>query len=127
MYIKIYSKSQMVLLRQINGLLGKYRIPKEVIYRVDRLLEERLGTGGFIAIFLDPVEDDDTEVKDCINLYPLKARMGDDVIGLNVRCTKRKMTKGREWYIDNLKIKALDSQIFVIYAMTKKVLYGREG
>lgn len=36
MYIKIYTKSQLVLLRSVNGLFRKkYRLPQEILNRVE--------------------------------------------------------------------------------------------
>ena len=38
MYIKIYNKSQLILLEQINPLLGKYRLPLELLKEVEKIL-----------------------------------------------------------------------------------------
>ena len=38
MYIKIYNRSQLILLEQINPLLGKYRLPLELLTEVEKIL-----------------------------------------------------------------------------------------
>ena len=38
MYIKIYNKSQLILLEQINPLFGKYRLPLELLTEVEKIL-----------------------------------------------------------------------------------------
>lgn len=49
MYIKIYNKSQLILLEQINPLLGKYRLPLELLKEVEKILVcEKIGKKGFI-------------------------------------------------------------------------------
>ena len=48
MYIKIYNKSQLILLEQINPLLGKYRLPLELLAEVEKILAcEKIGKKGF--------------------------------------------------------------------------------
>ena len=41
MYIKIYTRSQLVLLRQLNTMLGKYQIPGEILEEADKLLDRK--------------------------------------------------------------------------------------
>lgn len=44
MYIKIYNRSQLILLEQINPLLGKYRLPLELLTEVEKILAcEKIG------------------------------------------------------------------------------------
>lgn len=44
MYIKIYDKSQLILLEQINPLLGKYRLPQELLEEVEKVFRyEKIG------------------------------------------------------------------------------------
>lgn len=63
MYIKIYNKSQLILLEQINPLLGKYRLPLELLTEVEKILAcEKIGKKGFIAILLNPVKGDIQEI-----------------------------------------------------------------
>lgn len=54
MYIKIYTKSQLILLRRLKPLLKKkYQLPNEILDKVEAILEDRkLGKSGFVAILL---------------------------------------------------------------------------
>ena len=67
MYIKIYTKSQLVLLRSVNRLFRKkYRLPQEILNRVEAILMVKdLGEHGFVAVLLDPVENDMTGMQSC--------------------------------------------------------------
>lgn len=52
MYIKIYSKSQLILLRRLKPLFKrKYQLPNGILNKVENILKEReLGKSGFVAI-----------------------------------------------------------------------------
>lgn len=66
--VKIYSQSQVVLLRNINPLLGRYKLPREIIKSMDFILEtEDLGEHSYIVAVLSPVRDDVREIEDAIN------------------------------------------------------------
>ena len=88
MYIKIYTKSQLVLLRSVNRLFRKkYRLPQEILNRVEAILMVKdLGEHGF--------DESDTW-----------------------------LTKGKEWYMDTLKIKGEKSWIYALYSMTMQRIY----
>ncbi|MEZ3435564.1 MAG: hypothetical protein K1W34_13245 [Lachnospiraceae bacterium] len=133
MYIKIYTKSQLILLRRLRPLFKKkYRLPKEIVDNVHHILKSKmLGTKGFIAILLNTVSDDMAEIRDILDCYPQKLRISDDITGISIPDNKKWLTKGREWYIDSLELKENNdsdcSHIYVIYSMTLKDLYGDEG
>ena len=59
MYIKIYTKSQLVLLRGVNRLFRKkYRLPQEILNRVEAILMvKELGENGFVAVPVHIVQD----------------------------------------------------------------------
>ena len=122
MYIKIYTKSQLVLLRSVNGLFRKkYRLPQEILNRVEAILMVKdLGEHGFVAVLLDPVENDMTG-----NCYPRLLKDGEDVTDVPVEETNTWLTKGKEWYMDTLKIKGEKSWIYAIYSMTVERIYGK--
>ena len=127
MYIKIYSKSQMELLRSLNPLLKEYQIPTGVVQYADRILRtEKMGRNGFIAILLEPLEDDFTGIKDILNYYPHKLKFRGDIVDVPVEETHTHMTEKREWYMDTIKIKKENSYIYFIYCMTLKALYGAD-
>ena len=69
--IKIYTPSQLVLLRSINPLLGRLRVPREIIKRMDYILESgELGEHGFLLLLLYSLKDDIREIEDAVNVYP---------------------------------------------------------
>lgn len=127
-YIKIYTNSQLILLRSLVTVMKKkYRLPMEILEQVHRLLKDgKLGEQGFIAIILNPVEDDMVGIKDILNLYPCKLKVKGDLEDIEIEGQKSWLTKGREWYIDTLEIRKDSSYIYVIYSMTVKRLYGSD-
>ena len=127
MYIKIYTKSQLVLLRSVNRLFRKkYRLPQEILNRVEAILMvKELGENGFVAVLLDPVENDMTGIEDVLNCYPRLLKDGEDVTDVPVEETNTWLTKGKEWYMDTLKIKGEKSWIHAIYSMTVESIYGK--
>ena len=83
MYIKIYTKSQMVLLRNMMPLLKKkYRLPRGIFDKAERVLVSRkLGRTGFIAILPEPIKsgNDVIQIKDILNCYPHHLILEDDI------------------------------------------------
>ena len=127
MHIKIYSKSQLVLFRSVNKLFRKkYRLPQGVLDRIEAILMvKELGEHGFIAVLIEPVENDITEIEDELNCYPRVLKDGEDIVDVPVKETNTRMTKGKEWYMDTLKMKGEKSWIYVIYSMTIKRIYAQ--
>lgn len=127
MHIKIYSKSQLVLFRSVNKLFRKkYRLPQGVLDRIEAILMvKELGEHGFIAVLIEPVENDITEIEDELNCYPRVLKDGEDIVDVPVKETNTRMTKGKEWYMDTLKMKGEKSWIYVIYSMTIKRIYDQ--
>ena len=125
MYIKIYTKSQLVLLRSVNRLFRKkYRLPQEILNRVEAILMvKELGENGFVAVLLDPVENDMTGIEDVLNCYPYILKDDEDVENVSVDESDTWLTKGKEWYMDTLKIKGEKSWIYVLYSMTMQRIY----
>ena len=125
MYIKIYTKSQLVLLRSVNRLFRKkYRLPQEILNRVEAILMVKdLGEHGFVAVLLDPVENDMTGIEDVLNCYPYILKDNEDVENILVDESDTWLTKGKEWYMDTLKIKGEKSWIYVLYSMTMQRIY----
>lgn len=126
MYIKIYTKSQLILLRYIRPILKeKYLFPQGIFEVIQKLLKEQaLGKHGFVAIILQPVENDMTEIRDILNLYPRGLKIAGDIEDIRLEEKDHCFTEDREWYMDTLKIRGEQSKIFVIYSMTLETLYG---
>ncbi len=123
-FIKIYTRSQLVLLRSLNRLLGRYRLPRELLKRIDYILEDgSLGRKGFVLVLLDSVRDDVREIEDAINMYPIKVELENDVIRLEIRDGGSPMTREREWYLNYGQVHKTARRIGVIYSIQKKHLY----
>lgn len=123
-FIKIYTKSQLVLLRNLNHFLGRYQLPYEILKKIDCVMEEGgMGKQGSIYILLEPVRDDIREIEDTINLYPLKVDLSNDLKRIDIRNINHPLAKGREWYFNYAHVHKTDCQIGVIYSILKKHLY----
>ena len=119
--IKIFSKSQLILLRNINPLLKRYRLPRSVLRRIDYILEEDLlGIRGFIIVILTPVRDDIREIEDAVNLYPLKVTFTDEWGCVEKQDTDRITAKNKEWFAEKLYIQSWNSYVYVLYYMSNK-------
>ena len=123
-FIKIYTKSQLVLLRNLNYLLGRYQLPREILKRIDYILEdEDIGEQGAVFVLLNPVRDDVREIEDALNLYPLKVEFMNDIIRMDIKNLNNQLAKGREWYLNRVRVYDTDIQMCVIYSILKKHLY----
>lgn len=122
---KIYSQSQVVLLRSINPLLGRYRIPQEVIKSVDSMLGT-LEEHNYIVLILTPVRDDIREIEDAINAYPYHVEFINDIERQEVNDAYRNSAKGKNWFLYKVRIKETGDEVFVFYSMFRKHLYKNE-
>lgn len=122
--LKIYTESQVVLLRSVNKLLGRYRLPREILGCVDSLMEmEDFGEQSFILIILSPVQDDVRDIVDAINLYPLSVEFANDLIRQDIRDSHCKSAKDRDWFLNKIRVKETGCEIFVLYSILTKHLY----
>lgn len=122
--IKIFSESQLILLRNINPLLGRYRLPKRILKKMDYILEEEnLGQQGFLIAIVEPVRDDVREIEDAVNVYPWQIQFLDEIERQKTQDIDRSNKKGREWFLKKLHIQETDSYIYVLYYILKKHLY----
>ena len=122
--IKIFTKSQLILLRNINPLLGRYRLPRSILNRIDYILEgDVLGEQGFMVVILTPVRDDVREIEDAVDVYPLKIGFTDELIYEKKYSADYTTAKGKEWFIEKLSIQGMDSCIYVLYYMLQKHLH----
>lgn len=127
MYIKISKKSQIILLRDINPFLKKYKIPKEVLHEIENVLNFECNSKfDYIALFLKPLKRDTTDVLEELKIYPETYEVPDDnIIEISVKGNKHPMKKNRIWSRYNILLPQTKRQIFVIYSMKKKNLYKR--
>ena len=122
--IKIFTKCQLILLRNINPLLGCYRLPQRILKRIDYILEEEsLGEQGFVIVLLKPVRDDVREIEDAANMYPLKVEFTNELEREEIQNRDCGMVKGREWFLNKLCVQGTDSYIYVLYFILQKHLY----
>lgn len=125
--IKVYTKSQLVLLRNINSMLGRYKVPREIIKQMDYILEEEvLGVQGFLIVLLNPVRDDIREIEDTVNVYPLEIEFRNDLKREEIKDLSCEIARDREWYLNKVSIKGTDSQVCVLYSIMKKHLDKRD-
>lgn len=123
MYVKISKKSQLIILRNINPFLEKYKLPRQVLHELGNLLEfECNSKRDYIALFLRPVKNDTSEILDELQIYPAKVKFEDDNFR-HIEVKNKKMIWS--WY--EIKVEAEERRIFVVYSMKKKDLYGRGG
>lgn len=123
--IKIFSKDQLILLRHINPLLGRYRLPKRILKKMDYILEEEtLGKQGFLIAIVNPVRDDIREIEDAVGIYPLKADFINETERQEAQdADSGSEEKGREWFLRRLHIQETDSYVYVLYFILRKHLY----
>ena len=56
MHIAIRKRSELKMLRQINPFLTRYKIPREVLNRVEGIFSNKdFGKDGYVAIILEPI------------------------------------------------------------------------
>jgi hypothetical protein len=124
MYIKIYTRSQLVLLRQLNTMLGKYQIPGEILEEADKLLDrKKLGRSGFIAVMIEPLTDSVEEVKMLLNCYPKRIEVSEHIRGIPIKQEGLWLTKRKEWYRDCWKVAGEQSNIYTIYPIKLRKYY----
>ena len=94
--IKIYTPSQLVLLRNINPLLGRLRIPREIIKCMEYILKnEELGEHGFLLLLLYSLKDDIREIEDTVNAYPLKLDFAEEMQREEIRDNQCELSRNR--------------------------------
>ena len=124
MYIKISKKSQLVLLRNINPFLGKYKIPKKVLHKLGTIMEQEFtDRHDYIALFLEPVKNDYTDILDALQIYPMNAVLSED----NFSDIKISNKKKRMWCWCDIHIKGESQKMFAVYSIKMKDLDRRGG
>ena len=52
------------MLRQVNPYMSKYKIPREILEHVEDILDKKnLGKKGYVSIILNPIKDDEVDVR----------------------------------------------------------------
>lgn len=121
MYIKISKVSQLVTLRNVNPFLKKRKIPKEVLYDLQKILmDKRSSKRDYIALFLKPVKNDDTDIMDELQLYPTKAEFSDN----NFYTIAVKGKKKLVWSCCEVEVKSEMRIVYVVYPMRSRDIFG---
>ena len=110
------------LLRRINQLLGQYRIPEEIILHMEDILNKNdLGKGGYVILLLTPIEHDDADILDELNLNNTEFDLPDDNYNwIQVRWGRHPMRNNRVWQSYDMVLKNGSGKIYVIYSITKR-------
>ena len=122
MNIKIKNAMELNLLRRINQLLGQYRIPEEIILHMEDILNKNdLGKGGYVILLLTPIEHDDADILDELNLNNTEFDLPDDKYNwIQVRWGRHPMRNNRVWQSYDMVLKNGSGKIYVIYSITKR-------
>ena len=117
MHIAIRKRSELKMLRQINPFLTRYKIPREVLNRVEGIFSNKdLGKDGYVAIILEPINDDCSDVMEELNLdYTLVEVPDNNYYQIPVKRTRR-------WNSYDIVLSENRGKIYVIYSMTKSRL-----
>lgn len=121
MHIKIREENELKLLRRVNQLFGKYRIPEELFLRAEDILSENdLGREGYIAILLNPIERDDEDIRDELGLNRDQYELPDNNYKwIQIRWGKHPMRNDRVWNSYDMVLHENQGKIYVIYSLSK--------
>ena len=120
MHIKIYNQYQIELLKAINLILGKYKIPGKVIYEVERILRyKRKTSNDYIALIIRPIKNDTIDILMELGIYEPEVEIPDN----NFHKISVKKKKNRNWVWFDILVLNGKYTIFVVYYMIKKDLY----
>lgn len=124
MHIAIRKRSELKMLRQINPFLTRYKIPREVLNRVEGIFSNKdLGKDGYVAIILEPINDDCSDVMEELNLdYTLVEVPDNNYYQIPVKGKKHPMKRKRQWNSYDIVLSENRGKIYVIYSMTKNRL-----
>lgn len=122
MNIKIQEIKELNLLRRVNQLFGRYRIPEEILIHMEDILNQKnLGKEGYIALLLNPIERDAVDIIDELNLnnkeYDL---LEDNYKWIQIRWGKHPMRNNRIWQIYDMILKNENGKVYVIYSLNKR-------
>lgn len=124
MYLKLTNESEVRLLRQINCLLGKKKLPNDVLGTARRIIEkEKFTVHDCVVIFMNPIKNDTIGICDELRIYPYTIETDEDYT-MNI-----KVQKGTEleWSGYMIRIKETGGRIYLIYPMRKQDVKKRDG
>lgn len=123
-YLKIVNESQLVMLRQVNPYLGVRKLPDSILGVISKILmEAELNIQDYIAVFLDPVRNDTTEIYDDLYLYPYT--IANEDIDFDVDIMSYRDGKKISWSGYGIKIEETRAKIYLIYGMKKEDVWRK--
>lgn len=124
MYLKITNEGEVRLLRQINCLLGKKKLPNDVLGTARRIIEkEQFTVHDSIVIFMNPIKNDTIGICDELRIYPYTVEADEDY-AVNIEVPKGTDV---EWSGYMMRIKETGGRIYLIYSMRKQDVKKRDG
>lgn len=123
-YLKIVNESQWAMLRQANPYMGVRKLPDSILGLIGRILtEENLDIHDYIAVFLDPVRNDTTEIYDDMYLYPYTIANEDKDFDVDIMSYRD--GKKISWSGYGIKIEETGAKIYLIYGMKKEDVWRK--
>lgn len=124
MYLKITNEGEVRLLRQINCLLGKKKLPNDVLGTARRIIEkEKFTVHDCVVIFMNPIKNDTIGICDELRIYPYTVEADEDY-AVNIEVPKGTDV---EWSGYMMRIKETGGRIYLIYSMRKQDVKKRDG
>lgn len=122
MNIKIQEIKELNLLRRVNQLFGRYRIPEEILIHMEDILNQKnLGKEGYIALLLNPIERDAVDIIDELNLNNKEYDLPEDNYKwIQIRWGKHPMRNNRIWQSYDMMLKNENGKVYVIYSLNKR-------
>lgn len=122
MNIKIQEIKELNLLRRVNQLFGRYRIPEEILIHMEDILNQKnLGKEGYIALLLNPIERDAVDIIDELNLNNKEYDLPEDNYKwIQIRWGKHPMRNNRIWQSYDMTLKNENGKVYVIYSLNKR-------
>lgn len=122
MNIKIQEIKELNLLRRVNQLFGRYRIPEEILIHMEDILNQKnLGKEGYIALLLNPIERDAVDIIDELNLNNKEYDLPEDNYKwIQILWGKHPMRNNRIWQSYGMILKNENGKVYVIYSLHKR-------
>lgn len=124
MYLKLTNESEVRLLRQINYLLGKNKLPNGVLGTARKIIEkEKFTVHDCVVIFMNPVKNDTISIYDELRIYPYTVEP-DEEYSMDIRVQRGTEV---EWSGYMIRIKETGGRIYLIYPMRKQDVKKRNS
>lgn len=82
-------------------------------------MDKRSSKRDYIALFLNPVKNDDTDIMDALQLYPTKAEFSND----NFYTIAEKGKKKLVWSCCEIEVKSEMHIVYAVYPMRKRDMF----